>query len=191
MILTLSWTKNAHPARTSNPANSNIGKGYFNLIEKSELTFVQKELARIELQEVIQEVKKGEIEGFRMKIRGIHSEPFGGQPGGRQIQLEKKGFTIIRIHGRSMKRDVIETAVESLKGVNHPAMYPVLLVQELISLLSHQGDVVLDPFIGSGSTAMAAKALDRHYIGIELNPEYCQIAKERLTEFALLPPRLL
>lgn len=189
--MTLSWTKNAHPARTSNPANSNIGKGYFNLIEKSELTFVQKELARIELQEVIQEVKKGEIEGFRMKIRGIHSEPFGGQPGGRQIQLEKKGFTIIRIHGRSMKRDVIETAVESLKGVNHPAMYPVLLVQELISLLSHQGDVVLDPFIGSGSTAMAAKALDRHYIGIELNPEYCQIAKERLTEFALLPPRLL
>jgi len=170
------------PARTSNPANSNVGKGYFDLIEKSELTADQKKQARLELHDVIQEVKTGELEGFRMKIRGIHSEPFGGQPGGRRIQLEKKGFTIIRIHGRSMKRDVIETAVESLKGVNHPAMYPVSLVQELILLLSHPGDIVLDPFIGSGSTAVAAKQLDRRYIGMELNPDYCQIAQERLAD---------
>jgi len=81
-----------------------------------------------------------------------------------------------------MKRDVIETAVESLKGVNHPAMYPVSLVQELILLLSHPGDIVLDPFIGSGSTAVAAKQLDRRYIGMELNPDYCQIAQERLAD---------
>lgn len=178
------------PARAVNP-KTNIGKGYYELIEKSELTPEQKNQARLELHEVIQEVKNGTIEGFRMKIRGLHSEPFGGQPGGRQIQLEKKGFTIIRIHGRSMKRDVIETAVESLKGVNHPAIYPVSLVQELILLLSQPGDTVLDPFIGSGSTAIAAKQLERHYIGIELNPDYCQIAQERLAELELTPPRLL
>lgn len=178
-------------SKSPTPAGSNIGKGYFELIEKSDLTPDQKAQARLELQEVIGAVKQGEIESFRMKIRGIHSEPFGGQPGGRQIQLEKKGFTIIRIHGRSMKRDVIETAVESLKGVNHPAIYPVALVQELIRLLSNTGDIVLDPFIGSGSTAIAAKQLDRHFIGMELNPEYCHIAEERLAELALLPPRLL
>ena len=42
------------------------------------------------------------------------------------------------------------------------------------------GGIVLDPFLGSGTTAAAAKSLDRRYIGIEINPEYCNLAKQRI-----------
>ena len=159
---------------------NNIGKKYFELIENSKLTLEQKKLALCELQDVIQEVKVGKLESFRMKIKGIHSEPFGGQDGGRKYQLLKKGFTIIKIKGAPIKRDVIECAVETIKGSKHPAIYPLYIIKELIKLLSKPSDIVLDPFVGSGTTAVAAKELNRKYIGIEINEEYCKTAKERL-----------
>jgi site-specific DNA-methyltransferase (adenine-specific) len=168
-----------------------IGKGYFALIEQSELTLEQKQSARFALLEAIQDVKTGKIDSFRMKIRGIHSEPFGGQAGGRQIQLEKNGFTIIRIHGQPLKKDVVQMAVESLKYSNHPAIYPVKLVMEFLHLLTPAQAIVLDPFMGSGSTAVACKLLHRHYIGFELNAEYCKTAQERLATVVPLPTLLL
>ncbi len=159
---------------------SNIGQTYFELIENSTITLEQKKLALCELQDVIEEVKSGKIESFRMKIKGIHSEPFGGQEGGRKYQLLKKGFTIIKIKGEPLKRDVIECAVETIKGRGHPAIYPLHIIKELIKLLSKPHDVVLDPFVGSGTTAVAAKELNRKYIGIEINEDYCKLAKKRL-----------
>lgn len=168
-----------------------VGQGYFELIEKSELSEVQKKQARQALLEVIQEVQSGKIESFRMKIRGLHSEPFGGQAGGRQIQLENNGFTIIRIHGNPLKKDVIEAAVESLKQSNHPAIYPVRLVSEFLHLLTRPEDIVLDPFMGSGTTAVACKLLNRHYIGFELNDAYCRTAIERIENQQLPTPLLL
>jgi len=45
-----------------------------------------------------------------------------------------------------------------------------------------EGDVVLDPFIGSGTTAVAAKKLGRKYVGIDINAEYCQLARERIIQ---------
>ncbi|MEM2351247.1 MAG: site-specific DNA-methyltransferase [Thermoproteota archaeon] len=161
-------------------ASDKLGKRYFELIEKSSLSEEQKQRAREELSKVIQEVKEGKIVGFRMKIRGIHAPAFGGQEGGRKIQLEKQGFTIIRIHGNPIKRDVIECHVETLKGCPHLAVYPEFIIQELIKLLTKPKDVVLDPFVGSGTTCVAAKKLGRHYIGIDINPEYCKYAEERL-----------
>jgi site-specific DNA-methyltransferase (adenine-specific) len=161
-------------------ASDRLGKKYFELIDKSQLTEEEKRRAREELLKVIQEVKEGKIVGFRMKIRGIHAPAFGGQEGGRKIQLEKQGFTIIRIHGNAIKRDVIECHVETLKGCPHPAVYPEFIVQELIKLLTRPNDIVLDPFVGSGTTCVAAKKLGRHYIGIDINPEYCKYAEERV-----------
>jgi len=169
------------PNGNSNGSGENIGKKYFLLIEKSNLTQKQKEMARNELEEVIEEVRNGEIQGFRMKIRGIHSEPFGGQEGGRKIQLDKNGFTIIRIYGNPLKKDVITTPVESLKNCPHPAIYPVRIVDEFIKLLTLKGDVVLDPFMGSGSTAVSAFQNERNYIGFDISEEYCQFAQKRLS----------
>jgi len=162
--------------------NDNVGKKYFALIEQSSLSDEEKSMAKKELVEVIQEVKTGKLDSFRMKIRGIHSQPFGGQEGGRKIQLEKKGFTIIRIHGNSLKRDVIECPVETIKGGKHPAVYPEYIIMQLINLLTREDDIVLDPFIGSGTTAIACKKLNRHYIGFEINQEYCKYAEERLND---------
>ncbi len=165
---------------TSNGAGENVGKKYFALIEQSGLTEQQKHKARAALEAVIEEVRRGDVQSFRMKIRGIHSEPFGGQDGGRKIQLDKNGFTIIRIYGNPLKRDVIITPVESLKGSPHPAIYPVQIVEEFLRLLTKPGDVVLDPFVGSGSTAIAAFQQRRNYIGFDISEEYCEVARERL-----------
>lgn len=164
-----------------NGTGENVGKKYFLLIEQSKLTQKQKEMAKSSLEEVIEEVRNGETQGFRMKIRGIHSEPFGGQEGGRKIQLDKNGFTIIRIYGNPLKKDVITTPVESLKNCPHPAIYPVKIVDEFIKLLTQKGDVVLDPFVGSGSTAVAAFQNERTYIGFDISEEYCLYAQKRLS----------
>ncbi len=169
------------PNGNGNGAGENVGKKYFPLIERSTLTSKQKEMARNSLEEVIEEVRNGEIQGFRMKIRGIHSEPFGGQEGGRKIQLDKNGFTIIRIYGNPLKRDVLTTPVESLKNCPHPAIYPVKIVEEFIKLLTRRGDVILDPFVGSGSTAVAAFQNERVYIGFDISEEYCSYAQKRLS----------
>ncbi|MCS7171264.1 MAG: site-specific DNA-methyltransferase, partial [Aquificaceae bacterium] len=130
----------------------------------SNLTQEEKEKAYKELMDAIEEVKKGIIKDFRMKIRGVHAEPFGGQEGGRMHHLRKKGFTIIKMKGESIKRDVIECSVETIKGRKHSAIYPRKLVAELIKLLSKEGDLVLDPFAGSGTTLLVAKELKRRSI---------------------------
>jgi len=172
------FNNNKNKTRTS----EKLGQKYFQLIEKAPLSEIEKENAREELQKVINEVREGKIAGFRMKIRGIHAPAFGGQEGGRKIQIEKKGFTIIRINGGSLKRDIIESPVETIKGCKHPAIYPEFIIHELIKLLTKPGDIVLDPFVGSGTTAVAAKKLGRHFIGIDINPNYCKYAIDRINK---------
>ncbi len=73
---------------------------------------------------------------------------------------------------------VWEMTTES--AVDHPAPFPVELPKRVILLYTQPGDVVLDPFMGSGSTAIAAKLTGRHYVGYELSAEYCALAVKRL-----------
>jgi DNA modification methylase len=72
----------------------------------------------------------------------------------------------------------------------HPAPYPVDLVERLIRYYSYVGDVVLDPFMGSGTTAVVAKQLNRHWVGYDLHQEYIDMANERLKKTipTKLPP---
>ena len=69
---------------------------------------------------------------------------------------------------------------ESARRVNHPAPFPVELPHRLINLYSFKGDIVLDPFMGSGTTAVAALMNGRHYVGYELSEEYANIARGRI-----------
>jgi site-specific DNA-methyltransferase (adenine-specific)/modification methylase len=62
----------------------------------------------------------------------------------------------------------------------HPTQKPIKLIKHLLQIHSNKNDLVLDPFLGSGTTAVACKELGRRYIGIEINPEYCEIARNRL-----------
>jgi site-specific DNA-methyltransferase (adenine-specific) len=64
----------------------------------------------------------------------------------------------------------------------HPAMFPEHLARDHIVSWSNEGDIVLDPFMGSGTTGVACKNLGREFIGIELDPEYFEIAKKRIEE---------
>ncbi|MCD6387204.1 MAG: site-specific DNA-methyltransferase, partial [Methanophagales archaeon] len=57
-----------------------------------------------------------------------------------------------------------------------PAVFPKFIVRGLIKLTTDEGDIVLDPFVGSGTVAVAAKKLKRRFIGFEINPEYCKYA---------------
>jgi adenine-specific DNA-methyltransferase len=68
----------------------------------------------------------------------------------------------------------------------HPAEMPVMAVLPLVMTFSEKGDIVLDPFAGSGTTAVAAKTLGRRYIGIELDPTYAATAEERLRQMETL-----
>ncbi|MEA2516991.1 MAG: modification methylase [Actinomycetota bacterium] len=76
--------------------------------------------------------------------------------------------------------DVWELPTESAKRVKHPAPFPVELPLRLIELYTYRGDVVLDPFIGSGSTAVAAVRSERHFVGYDTDPDYVDIARERV-----------
>jgi site-specific DNA-methyltransferase (adenine-specific) len=69
---------------------------------------------------------------------------------------------------------------ESARKIGHPAPFPVELPYRLIQLYSFKNDVVLDPFMGSGQTAIAALMSGRHYVGYELNPEYVNLANDRI-----------
>ena len=68
------------------------------------------------------------------------------------------------------------------KKIGHPAPFPVELAERFINLYSYEKDLILDPFIGSGSTAIAATNLKRSYIGYEISSEYCELAEKRLSE---------
>lgn len=156
------------------------GEGYGMKISQSDLTPTEQLNAYTALLRVKQELQDGKITDFRMKIRGIHKKAFGGQAGGRNNQIEKQGFTVIRMYGNRLKRDIIESAVANSKNIDHPAIFPLKVIKELVQLLSPEGSVVLDPFCGSGQTCIAAKDLNRSYIGIDLKEEYCNIARQRL-----------
>lgn len=69
---------------------------------------------------------------------------------------------------------------ESKRKIGHPAPFPVELPRRCIKLFSFVGDTVLDPFMGSGSTVIAAKQNFRNGIGIDIELDYCQLAMERI-----------
>lgn len=76
--------------------------------------------------------------------------------------------------------DVWDIAPESAKRVQHPAPFPVELPERLIRLYTYADDLVLDPFMGSGSTLVAASKTGRRYVGYDLDPEYVELARLRV-----------
>ncbi len=81
--------------------------------------------------------------------------------------------------------DVWSIPAESARRVGHPAPFPVELPERLIRLYTFAGDLVLDPFMGSGSTLVAAAQLGRRYVGYDLDPGYVELARHRVEEAEL------
>lgn len=82
-------------------------------------------------------------------------------------------------HSFSIWRDISKTSEE--RSTKHPALFPQELVERLINIYTKDpGEVILDPFMGIGSTVLAAQNTNKQGVGVELNPEFVSIAKERL-----------
>ena len=79
----------------------------------------------------------------------------------------------------------VEKRVDPEK-MSHPNEKPVPLLSQIMQATAKEDDIIFDPFLGSGTTAVAAKKLGRDFIGIELDPKYCDIARERLKQGVLL-----
>ena len=90
--------------------------------------------------------------------------------------------TIIDGYGQRFNVWNIPPANSSVERTGHPAPFPEQLAKDHIISWSNPGDVVFDPFLGSGTTAKMALLNDRHYIGFEMNEEYFQIADKRVKE---------
>jgi len=96
----------------------------------------------------------------------------------------KKGNPRMAKKGKDIFMDTPGKMVEPDEGfIDHPTPKPKTFIKELLLMFSKESDVVLDPFIGSGSTAVACKQLKRNYIDFEINPEYCELAINRLKKF--------
>lgn len=102
----------------------------------------------------------------------------------KKTKTNNKGVDTIKgfVEGR-VEHDVIEQlAIRNRKKQFHPTQKPTPLMERLINLVSDKGNVILDPFMGSGSTGVAAANLDRLFIGYEIDDEYFKIAEQRIME---------
>jgi site-specific DNA-methyltransferase (adenine-specific) len=97
-----------------------------------------------------------------------------------RMKTKEKHPTISRRDFLDYTKSVWTFNPESARRVGHPAPFPVELPRRLIRLYTFAADVVLDPFIGTGATALAAVEERRHFVGYDINLEYCQRAEARI-----------
>jgi len=95
-------------------------------------------------------------------------------------KAQKKRDTIERDDFIHWTQSIWTFPAVNAKRIGHPAPFPVELPHRLINLYSYEGDVVLDPFCGSGTTAIAAIQNKRNYIGYDINEDYIELAKRRI-----------
>ncbi len=100
----------------------------------------------------------------------------------RRDRLDGRSDTITKDQFLEYTKSVWAFAAESARKVGHPAPFPVELPYRLIQLYTYGGEAVLDPFMGSGQTALAAVKAGRHYVGYETNQGYRQLAERRIAE---------
>ncbi|MCX6020942.1 MAG: site-specific DNA-methyltransferase [Chloroflexi bacterium] len=118
-------------------------------------------------------------------LRDVHEYIMVFSKGSFSRQARGRVSTIERDEFLEYTKSVWRFAPESARKVKHPAPFPVELPRRLIQMYTFEGDVVLDPFMGVGSTAVAAVKTKRSYVGYELAPEYIAIAEERLRRACL------
>jgi len=116
-------------------------------------------------------------------LRDVHEyilifskQTFGRENGGRPDTISKEEFL-------DYTKSIWEFPTESAKKVGHPAPFPLELPYRLIQMYTFEGDVVLDPFCGSGTTCLAALQSGRHFVGFDIEEEYVELAERRIAEY--------
>jgi len=100
----------------------------------------------------------------------------------RRDTLEGHENTISKEEFLEFTKSVWTFGAESARKVGHPAPFPVELPYRLMQLYTFSGEVILDPFMGSGQTAIAALKTERHFVGYEINKDYLKLAEKRIRE---------
>ena len=113
-------------------------------------------------------------------IRDTHEYILVFSKGRFQRPGKGKESTISRDDFLEWTKSVWRFPTESARRVGHPAPFPIELPRRLIELYTFKDDVILDPFLGSGSTAIAALQSGRHYVGYELDATYVDLARRRI-----------
>ena len=118
-------------------------------------------------------------------LRDIHEyilifskESFSRMKGEKKNTIKKEDFL-------EWTKSVWTFPAVSAKSIGHPAPFPEELPHRLIQLYSFKGDIILDPFCGSGTTCLAASKDERHYVGYDINQEYVDLAHNRVNSFAI------
>jgi len=97
-----------------------------------------------------------------------------------RLNGESKKDTIEKEEFLQFTKSIWSFPAESARKIGHPAPFPEELPTRVIQLYTFENDIVLDPFMGSGTTAIAAKKLKRHYVGYDIDETYCKLAEERI-----------
>jgi site-specific DNA-methyltransferase (adenine-specific) len=113
-------------------------------------------------------------------LRDTHEYILVFSKGAFERKRDDKENTITREQFMEWTKSVWTMNPESARKVEHPAPFPVELPYRLIQLYTFKGDIILDPFMGSGSTAIAALKSERKFVGYEIDPKYIQVAGERI-----------
>ena len=95
---------------------------------------------------------------------------------------EKRPSTITRDEFLEYNKSVWNFKAESARKIGHPAPFPLELPRRLIQLYTFEDEIVLDPFMGSGQTAIAVAMSKRHFVGFETDPTYVELANQRIKE---------
>jgi site-specific DNA-methyltransferase (adenine-specific) len=95
----------------------------------------------------------------------------------------ERASTITRDDFLEFTKSVWTLPTESARKIGHPAPFPLELPRRLIELYTFAGEVILDPFMGSGQTALAAIQTGRHYVGYEIDEKYVNLAAKRIQGF--------
>lgn len=104
-------------------------------------------------------------------------------PGRRRSTISREEFL-------EFTKSIWTFPAEPAHKIGHPAPFPVELPYRLIQLYTYEGEIVLDPFMGSGQTAIAALKAGRHYVGYDTNEEYVKLAEMRIRSFSTKPSSL-
>ena len=116
-------------------------------------------------------------------LRDVHEYILVFSKGSMRREKEGRESTIARDEFLEYTKSVWSFPTESAKRVGHPAPFPEELPYRLIQLYTFEGDVVLDPFCGSGTTCVVALKTGRHFVGFDINEEYVNLAKDRISAF--------
>ena len=168
---------------------ANLGRKPYRSLSSDVIRILQDDLGLLLRAEIIWQKAKGASGSIAVGSYMSASNPVLRDISERAIPRkvrEKEGLpfenTTTKEEFLAATLDVWEMRPESARRIGHPAPFPVELPERLIHLYTYLNDVILDPFVGSGTTAVAAVRTGRHYVGYDTDANYVALAEARVAE---------